>query len=427
GKIRGIKSAQVHALFDGDTREITGTADLDIPGIESASLGVRFDKDGAVIHGDARFTDRPGIRDGQISVTVRHTNDGWSVSASGGAECTFAGFTARLAASYEDGLFMFSASAPFAIGDKLSGKVTVGVTNADVGDDGKVMNVTEGANELRCFGNGSIDLKIIEQIQGGVGIKVRPDGQVLVSGRVGLARPIELFPQYPPPDKATIDLFKMPTVEIPLVGVPGVNIGLTIDGGVTAHAFIGPGVLSEAEIAVEDFNPEFPDTLHVIGRARFHLPAEAGIDASLSAGVQLSALVVKFRAGLTLGAGVKVPADISPGVDIDWKPSTGLHIHADLRTTISPKLRFSVTGYLKLLGDLLVTTFTIWRKDFTLAEREFGSSLKIGINVPVDYYSDDRGIVFDPSKIDFQVPSLNADTFDQIINGSDTGDVSGEG
>ncbi|MBL8484657.1 MAG: hypothetical protein JNJ60_20845, partial [Rhodocyclaceae bacterium] len=47
GKIRGIKSAQVHALFDGDTREITGTADLDIPGIESASLGVRFDKDGA--------------------------------------------------------------------------------------------------------------------------------------------------------------------------------------------------------------------------------------------------------------------------------------------------------------------------------------------------------------------------------------------
>ncbi|MBL8470384.1 MAG: hypothetical protein KF778_12740 [Rhodocyclaceae bacterium] len=75
----------------------------------------------------------------------------------------------------------------------------------------------------------------------------------------------------------------------------------------------------------------------------------------------------------------------------------------------------------------MVTTFTIWRKDFTLAEREFGSSLKMGINVPVDYYSDDRGVVFDPSKIDFQVPSLNEDTFDRIINGSDTGDVSGEG
>jgi len=57
-------------------------------------------------------------------------------------------------------------------------------------------------------------------------------------------------------------------------------------------------------------------------------------------------------------------------------------------------------------GDALVTSFTLWRKNWNLAEGEIGSSLALGIHAPVDYYSDERGVQFDPNAVTFQIPSL---------------------
>jgi hypothetical protein len=67
------------------------------------------------------------------------------------------------------------------------------------------------------------------------------------------------------------------------------------------------------------------------------------------------------------------------------------------------------------VADAFVTAFTLWRRDWRLAEREIGSALALGINVPVDYYSDGRGVVFDPARITFQVPELNVDTLHQLL------------
>jgi hypothetical protein len=435
GKVRGIQRASVDASFDGEQRSIQGTAELAIPGVESATLGVTFDPErGTVIGGTARFRDRPGLRNGRIEAALAQAagSSDWSLSASGTAEATFAGITATLEASYRDGLFMFAADAPFAVGERVRGRVRVGLTNGAVDDDGRLLDSppAEGAaggagGELRPFGNGTVTVRLTDWLEGGVGLKVRPSGDLFISGRIGLPEPVTVFNQYPAPERARRELFRMPTVSVPLVGlsVGGsvVGLALTINGRVTGHAHVGPGRLTRTEVAVHDFNPAQPDSLHVTGGATFELPAEAGVAASLDAGVSLGAAVIRATAGLNVSAEAALTARATPAVDIDWRPTTGLHLHAGLNASLTPRLAFSLNGYAEVVADAFVTSFTLWRKDWNLARRELGGNLAMRLAVPVDYYSDGRGVVFDPEAVRFEVPSLNADTLGQLLNAPDAG------
>ncbi|MFZ5543137.1 MAG: eCIS core domain-containing protein [Pseudomonadota bacterium] len=426
GKVRGIRRATVQAAFDGEQRSVTGTAELDVPGVESATLGVEFTPEGGTqISGSARFRDRPGLRNGQISATLSEAADGWHMSATGGADAAFAGISARLQASYDDGLFMFAADAPFAVGERVSGNVRVGVTNGQVDDEGRLVEGSAPASggagtELRPFGNGTVNVRITDWLQGGVGLKVRPNGQLLVSGRIGIPAPVTVFDAYPSPERARRTLFSMPTVSVPLVGLSVgstvVGVALTINGRITGYAQIGPGRLTQTEVRVQDFNPAQPDSLHVTGDAEFHLPAEAGVAAGLDAGVSLGAAVISATAGINVSAGASLVAEARPHVNLDWRPSAGLHLHAALDASLTPRLAFDVNGYAEVVANALVTTFTLWRKDWNLAHREVGSNLALRLHAPVDYYSDGRGVVFDPQQVRFEVPSLNADTLAQLMN-----------
>jgi 5-methylcytosine-specific restriction endonuclease McrA len=424
GKVRGIRRATVAAAFDGEERSIRGTAELDVPGVESATLGVRFSPEGGTeITGSVRFRDRPGMRNGHLEATLSETPDGYRLRATGGAEATFAGITANLQASYDNGLFLFAADAPFSVGERVRGSVRVGLTNGAVDDEGRLVEGSAPAaagGELRPFGNGTVTVRIVDWLQGSVGLKVRPNGELRVSGSIGIPHPITVFDAYPPPERATRTLFSMPTVSVPLVGISVgstvVGVALTINGRITGHAQIGPGRLTQTEIRVEDFNPAQPDSLHVTGDAEFHLPAEAGVAASLDAGVSLGAVIVRATAGISVSAAAALTASATPHVHLDWRPSSGVHLHADLDASLSPRLSFDLNGYAEIVANAFVTTFTLWRKDWNLAHRELGSNLSLRLHAPVDYYSDGRGIVFDPEQVRFEVPSLNRDTLRQLLN-----------
>ena len=45
-----------------------------------------------------------------------------------------------------------------------------------------------------------------------------------------------------------------------------------------------------------------------------------------------------------------------------------------------------------------------------------GSSLALRMNAPVDYYSNGRGVVFNPAAVRLQAPPMNRATFDQLLN-----------
>lgn len=428
-KIRGIRAASVTATYDNGVFSAAGTVEPNIPGVQSAGLTVRYgpDETGAdslLIGGDLTLAAGiPGISGGQIHVDLAQRNEQWSVAGHGDIRPNLPGVNSNIHLEYSEGVFTGELSIDYAQ-SIFSGNVTMGLTNRPVNPDGEAQAGGEPEGTLKLYGSGTLNARLTPWLQGGVGIKLRPTGDFLISGRIGVPDAVTVFEQYPSPERARRELFRMPTVSVPLVGmsVGGSTVGLalTINGRVDAHAHIGPGRLTQAEVRIDDFNPAQPESLHVTGDARFNLPAEAGVDASLEAGVSLGAAVIRATAGINVSAGVAVRADVTPSAHLDWRPDTGLHLHADLNTSISPVLRFGVNGYAEVVADAFVTSFTLWRKDWNLAQRELGSSLALGMNVPVDYYSDDRGVVFDPNAVTFQVPSLNGDTLSQLMNDNGT-------
>lgn len=424
-KIRGVRAASVTATYDNGVFSATGTVEPNIPGVQSAGLSVRYgpDESGAdslLIAGDlALAAGIPGINGGQIHVELAQRNEQWSVAGTGDIRPNLPGVTSNIHLEYRDGIFTGELSMDYAR-SIFSGNITVGLTNRAVSPDGVAQATGEPEDTLKLYGSGTLTARLTEQIQGSVGLKVRPTGDILISGSIGLAEAITVFDQYPDAAHAQRELFHMPTVSIPLVGIAvggnTVGLALTINGRINGHAFVGPGRLTQAEIRVEDFNPAQPESLHITGDARFEVPAEAGVDASLDAGVSLGAAIIRATAGINVTAGAAVRANASTAAHIDWRQETGLHLHADLNASLSPVLRFGVNGYAEVVADAFVTSFTLWRKDWNLAQREIGSSLSLGVNVPVDYYSDGRGVVFDPNAVTFQVPELNADLLGQLMN-----------
>ncbi|APV49331.1 hypothetical protein BWI17_06335 [Betaproteobacteria bacterium GR16-43] len=423
-KIRGIRSASVTATYDHGVFSATGTVMPSIPGVQSAGLGIRYGKDesGAdslLITGDLALAPGiPGLSGGTVHVSLQQRDEAWKVSAVGDLQPNLPGLNPNIHVTYDEGLFTGELTSSFARGI-FSGDVKVGLTNRAVTPEGE-LSASEPGRDLRLYGAGTLNARLTEHIAGGVGIKVRPRGDLLISGRIGIPGAVTLFDQYPPPDRATRDLFKMPTVSVPLFGFSAgktvIGIALTIDGKITGHAFVGPGRLTAAEINVIDFNPAQPDSLHITGRAQFDLPAEAGVDAAITAAVAGGIGVVIIKGGLQVTAGVAVQAHVTPGVAIDYRPATGMHVHADLAASLSPKLRFGVNGVVEVLANAFVADFTLWSKTWNLAQREVGANLSLGLNVPVDYYSDGRGVVFDPNRVTFTVPELNAETLKHLFD-----------
>ncbi len=424
-KIRGVRAASITASYDQGVFSAVGNVTPNIPGVQNAGLAVRYgpDETGAdalVISGDLALAPGiPGVQGGQVHVELAQHDDAWRVAGQGDIRPNLPGVDAAIHVDYADGVFDGQLRTDYAR-SIFSGNLLLGLTNRAVDPDGKALAGGAPSTSLKLYGEGTMNARLAPWLQGGVGLKVRPTGDMRIGGRIGLADAVEVFGQYPAPDKAGRELFRMPTVAVPLVGIAvggnTVGLALTINGLVTGHAHVGPGRLTDAELRIIDFNPAQPDSLHVTGAARFHVPAEAGVDAGLDVGLSLGAAVIRATAGINLKAGVAVHADAATNAQLDWRPDTGLHLHADLNASVSPALRFSVNGYAEVVADAVVTSFSLWRKDWNLAQRDIGSNLALRIQAPVDYYSDARGVQFDPNAVSFQVPSLNADTLAQVTN-----------
>ena len=418
-KIRGIRSASVTARYDKGVFHAEGTVQPSLPGVQSAGLAVTYGPDASgatslLITGDLQLAAGiPGISDGTLHVSVSQQQDAWKVAAAGTVKPNLPALSPVITLTYDDGLFDGKASGKFSV-SIFSGFVEVGLTNRAVSPDG-TLSGTEPGDELRLYGGGTVNAEVTKWLQGGIGVKVRPNGTLLISGRVGIRDAVKVFDRFPAPPRDRRTLAAMPTVAIPLLGVPGAGLSLNINGRVEGYAHVGPGMLTAAEVNVIDYDPAQPDSLHITGHGAFEVPATAGVDATLEAGLA-AGLLLSIEVGLGATAGVAAEAKAKPQVNLDWTSAGGLHLHADLAASVSPKLKFQLIGHVSLLLGAFGYNYEAWRKNWNLADKEVGSNLAIGVNAPVDYYSDSRGIIFDPHKVSFQVPSLNADTLRSLIN-----------
>ena len=404
GKIKGVKKADISISYDGATLAANGTADFDIPGIEHGKLNVTYTNEQMTIEGEVDLKHRL-IKSGKVTAKVVKTGDEYNVTLTGNAKPNIPGIDTDLSVSYADGIINITGTVAYAKG-RLSGTATVGVTNQGVGADGKPSG---GAGKnLSLYGGGSLTLKITDWLQGTAGVTFKPDGNIEVVGKIGIPAAVDLFPK----KEIKKDIFRAPTIEIPLFAIPvgSHSIGLvaTIGGGAEAYASVGPGQLTEAAVEVK-YNPADESSLAITGNAKFRVPAEAGIRLFVRAGIGLSAGIARVAGGLEIGGALGIEGAAEAAVAVNWTPSQGFKLDAEASLSVQPKFKFDVNAYVEAVLDLWITEF---RKEWkwNLYSFEWGPAMKFGVKFPV-HYEENKPFNISLDDVKFETPDISVGDF----------------
>jgi hypothetical protein len=180
-----------------------------------------------------------------------------------------------------------------------------------------------------------------------------------------------------------------------------VHLVAEVGGGLTAVAGIGPGVIDQMRIGIE-YNPAHEENTHVTGDAHLRVPADAGLRLSVRAGIGLGITGASATGGLEIGGTLGIEGAAEAGVHIDWTPTTGLDLTAELSVSAQPSFTFDISGYVAVTA----LGFSVYDQRWQLASYQFGSDYRFGISLPVHYH---EGQPFDISldDVQFEVPDIS--------------------
>ncbi len=407
GKVKGIQSAKLTATIDGEKIDAAGTVKPSIPGIEQGDLKFSYDPaTGVVIAGKLELKkDIPGLEGGSVSAELakRPGDEKWKVKAAGEATPKVPGVSSKLSVTYDDGAFDAFVVAGYEKG-MLKGSVTVGATNRPVGDDGKPAGPPpDKGDKVTLYGGGSVTLKIAPWLQATAGIKLLPNGEIEVTGEIGLPAALKIFDE----KKLDKNIFKI-GIDIPIVGVSvaGQRIGIfaNISGGLDLSAGIGPGELNQLKLSVT-YNPAHEENTLVTGDANLHIPAHAGLRLFVRGSLGVGIPIVSASAGIEIGGALGLEGALDAGVHVEWTPTKGLDLTAQASVYVEPKLKFDITGFVLVEADLLFTTIELYSKRWQLAAFEYGSGLRFGLKFPI-HYQEGKAFDISLSDVEFEVPKI---------------------
>lgn len=390
-KIRGIERATATVSVEAGRWTFAGNAALSVPGVDEASIAITQGENGLNIAGDVQLAANPAIRSGSIHVECEQSEGGWKVSASGTAQPAIPGINSELAVTYDDGAFDASFSGAFNRG-MLSGQITAGATNRSIGEDGQPSGGAAPDAPLIVYGHGSATVRIAPWLQGTAGLRLDPNGEVTVSGEIGLPDQLEIFPQR----RFDKPLFGLAT-QIPII--PGVVA--EVGGNLSASASIGPGAIDQLRIGIE-YNPAHEENTHVTGDAHLNVPAQAGLRLGARAGVGLGITGASATGGLEIGGALGISGAAEAGVHIDWMPSQGLAIDAEAALHAQPSFRFDVSGYVAVT----VLGASLYNERLELAAVELGSGLEFGVRFPITY-REGEAFRLSLDDLEFDVPDVD--------------------
>lgn len=404
GKLKGVKSATVTVSYADEVLRATGSAELKIPGVKSAAVSVTYGEEvGLTIKGNVSLADGiPGIRGGSAEAEVKQSPAGdWAVTAKGTATPAIPGIDSTLDIAYDNGAITIQGHAAVNRG-MLKGELTLGATNRAVDDQGNPAG--EPGERLVAFGSGSATITFTPWLAATAGIRILPNGELEVSGRIGLPSSVDVFPE----KKVEKSIFSL-GLDIPIVGVAvaGQRIGIfaTIRGGLDASAGFGPGQLRNL-FAEVTYNPDHEEQTTIHGHGEFHVPAHAGLRLFVRGGLGVGIPIVSATANLEVGGQLGIEGAADAMVDVNWTPQTGLELDATASLSAQPKFKLDVTGLVLVEADLLLTTITLYEKRWQLAAVEFGSDMTFGLTFPIHYKS---GQPFDVKleDVQFQLPEID--------------------
>jgi len=402
-KMTGIKGGTITADYDGKTFHAKGDVDLDIKGVEKGSLEATLTEDSMIIKGKFTLAKLPGISSGEGEATLEKAEGGeWKVKLSGKATPAIKGLDTQISIEYDDGILTVKGIVAYNKGI-VSGSVNVAVTNGPA--PGDTPNAGAGGDgDFRIYGGGELTVKLTPWLQGTLGVQFDEKNELIIKGKIGIPAPVEVFAKKEIPEK---DLFSL-GVDIPIFAIPlgpkSIGLKARIEGALKAYAGIGPGKLEQLELGIE-FNPDHPEETHVTGKGRFAVPAEAGLKLAVRASIGVDAGVAGVEGGIELAGGLGLKAEASADISVDWTPTTGLELNANLNADVQPKFIFTIDGFIK-------AWLAWWDKEwrYRFANYEYGSNLNFGVTLPVHYKEGEAfDIGFD--QIKFRKPDIDVESF----------------
>lgn len=356
----------------------SGALDLMLPGDNPAQLSVRRSGARIVYGGRARLT-VPGLR----PVDVDLTYDGEHLNGSARTTFTLLGANGTLDLRYRDGHFSGTGGIDIQRG-KFAGHI-----DATLDEHGNISGRGTGRYEIR------------PGLVGTVGIEYGANHQLRVSGELR-------FPPYrflePRGDRRTLferNLPSIPLFAIPL-GIGNIGVVAVIGGGLAVHYQFGPGEIRDMVIRAalnpldEDMNAE------IAAEARLVIPAEAGLELSVRAGIGLELAIANVTGGITVTGGVLLRGGLDAAARLSYARGL-LTFDARAAITVAPVLT------LRIEADIQVDASVAghWRWPYELASYSYNPGLQFGMIAPFHYQSDQPLRLPSFSDIQWVVPDIN--------------------
>ncbi len=381
-KLPGVKSASL--LVSVTDSAVTGTGEvlLDVPGIKQGTLGFSVDKKGNYSITGVATLSIPGLKTAEVGLTY----------AAGDLEGTakvgldipgLEGAGAEFNVNYAKGALTGSGQFSYKKG-KLSGQVHAALSE-----------------KHKLSGGGELAYEIIPGLVAAVGMEIREDGKAKISGELRIPDKIDLFPE----KKIEKTIFSVGT-QIPIFAIPlgtrSVGLVAEIGADLKARAGFGPGQIRQLKVKAA-FDPSKEESqFEFSGGGELFVPAFAELALGVHGGIGLSLAIASATGGIELVGALGLQGALSAMVQITYQ-NKQFAVDAVAELSAQPVIKFSINAYVKvevfLIGE-------VYRKDWKLASKEWGSGLKIGLRFPVHY---EFGKPFELSlkQVEFIVPDID--------------------
>ena len=376
-KIKGLDSLTVS--FTKDETSITGkgTALLSIPGVKKIDILAKAENDGQfTIGGEVDFGKIPKLESATGNFKISKLDDGWDIEISGNVKpkIDIPGLNINeIAVKYQKGVFDISTKVHYEKG-RVSGDITVGVTNNPVNENGQKQE-GDGGKEMKFYADGTINVEIATGVGGLVHIKMKPnDGDILLDGKVELTQDKPLFT----PQNLDKTIFEL-NENIPLASCVVVTLSLHLGGHIRIYAHLQPLTFDKGSyIALTDVSLKNFSQAKITSELNISSHLDAGIDLGLELGLDASLLGI-VHATVT-GTGDldfrALDADAHAFFKAGWSAENGVQLEdGKVDFDLSSKLIATLGAKIRVYADLLITTIDIWEHNWEFARKEVGVRL----------------------------------------------------
>jgi hypothetical protein len=412
-KSKIFKKLGVHVGYDKGVLSIGGDAETKLPGVSKGHIDVVTGGKETVVKAGFTIDDSiPGIQSGELNFNFVKSDTGeFNIQADATVLTKFPGISqVKVNGEYNsNGTFLFTGSAILKKG-KFNGTVEFGITNQEVDEKGQLTG--KPGKELIAFGKGSANFQVTDWLGGMVGVEIKPDASVILSGT------LKPEPVLPILDEKKILDEKIPGFSLPefiLFGIPLANIFVTASGGLYVEAGIGPVALKDAEISVKDLDIDNPEKAVVEGSGAIDIPgyAEAGVNATITVGARV--LVVKARVNINGSIGFGITGNAGLKAAFSWSAKDGFNLK---ESTAYLKAKTELIG--RLGGDINVD-IDLWLGSINVYEHEFGKvekrwplGLDMDLSFPLNFGGEGGALQLpQPGDIKKNVPSVDEDQIKQ--------------